>query len=156
MDKVRVWFMSGVAIVVLVLFGAGIYVAARYTLWVEGAPRPDDFPKIISYFVSAVNGTLAANLGVLLGIGISLRGWRGPKSATELLQWIAACWYVAMLLLAAAFWGMAGFTDDTTKIVALLPELTKNGIGIFVAILAATLGVHISLTRARIIEQSKS
>jgi len=153
MHKVRVIFMAVIAGVVLILFGVGIFVAARYTFWVDGAPRPGDMPGIVSYFVSAVNGTLAANLGALLGISISLRGWRGPKNATEVLQWVAAGWYVAMLLLAAAFWGWAGFTDDASKIVSLLPEMTKNAIGIFIAILAAVLGVQTAVTRANAIAE---
>jgi hypothetical protein len=150
MKKIRVIFIVFVTGVVLLLFGAGIYVAAHYTLWVEGAPKPDNMPGIVSYFVSAANATLAANLGAVLGISISLRGWQGPKDITEVLQWLAAGWYVAMLLLAIVFWGLAGFTENEAKVVSLLPELTKNGIGIFIAILAAVLGVQTALTRARI------
>jgi hypothetical protein len=153
MERVRVIFIWVVAVVVLLMFGAGICVAARYTLWVEGAPRPNDMPGIVSYFVSAVNGTLAANLGALLGISISLRGWRGPQNANELLQWIAAGLYVAMLLLATIFWGMAGFTDDGSKVVSILPDMTKNAVGIFIAILAAVLGVQTAVTRARAIAE---
>jgi hypothetical protein len=37
MDKVRMIFMVSVASVVLVLFGVGIFMAARYTLWSRGA-----------------------------------------------------------------------------------------------------------------------
>jgi hypothetical protein len=152
MEKIRTIFMVLVAAIVLVLFGAGIYVAARYTLWVEGAPRPNDMPGIVSYFVSAVNGTLAANLGAVLGISISLRGWQAPRNTTELLQWIAAGWYLVMLLLATAFWGLAGFTEDETKVVSVLPEMTKNAIGIFIAVLAAVLGLQTAITRARGVE----
>jgi hypothetical protein len=100
--------------------------------------------------VSAVNGTLAANLGAVLGISFSFRGWQGPHRATEVLQWLAAAWYMMMLLLAAMFWGLAGFTEDTTKVMSILPEMTKNGVGILIAILAAVLGVQTALTRARI------
>jgi hypothetical protein len=103
-----------------------------------------------------VNPVLAANLGALLGISVSMKGWRGPKTTTEVIQWIAACWYVAMLLLAAIFWGLAGFTDDPEKVVALLPEMTKNGIGILVAILAAVLGVQTAMTRANAIAEEAS
>lgn len=99
-------------------------------------------PGIVSYFVTAVNGALAANLGVLLGLSISHGVRRSPPNASDLFPWLAAVWYVAMLLLATAFWGMADFTDDGSKVVSLLPEMTKNAIGIFVAILAAVLGVH--------------
>ena len=106
-------------------------------------------PEIVGFFVAAVNGTLAANLGAVLGISISLRGWRDPDTATEKLQWLAAGWYVLMLALAAVFWGLTGFTDDSARVVALLPEMTKNGIGIMVAILAAVLGVQTAVTRSR-------
>jgi hypothetical protein len=156
MDKVRVIFMVSVAVVVLLLFGAGIYVAARYTLWVEGAPRPNDMPGIVSYFVLAVNATLAANLGALLGISISVKGWRSSRNALEVLQWVAAGWYVAMLLLAAVFWGLAGFTEDGSKVVSLLPEMTKHAIGILIAVLAAVLGVQTAITRARAIAEQNA
>jgi hypothetical protein len=90
---------------VLALFGVGIYFAGRYTLGLGG--MPGDMPKIASYFLSTVNGTLAANLGVVLGISISVKGWQGPKNKVEALQWIAAGWYVLMILLAALF-GVSG------------------------------------------------
>lgn len=156
MFRVRMLFMVVLAAVVLLLFGVGIYVAAFYSFWIEGAPRPGDMPAIVSYFVSAVNATLAANLGALLGISFTIRGWKEPSTATETLQWAAAVWYVAMLLLAAAFWGMAGFTEDGSKIVPLLPEMTKNAIGIFIAILAAVLGVQTAVTRAASAADPKS
>jgi hypothetical protein len=142
MKQVRVTFMAVVAGAVLLLFGGGIYVAARFTFWVAGAPRPGDMPAIVSYFVSAVNGVLAANLGALLGISVSSSGWRGPETATELLQWIAAGWYVVVMLAATVFWGMADFTNDTSKVVPLLPEMTRNLSGLSIAILAAVLGVQ--------------
>jgi hypothetical protein len=99
-------------------------------------------PRILTYFASAANATLAANLGALLGISFSRVDWRGPEDATEVFQWIAAIFYVLMLVTATVCWGLTGFTEDTTRVVALLPEMTKNGIGIMIAILAATLGVQ--------------
>ena len=103
-----------------------------------------------------MNGTLAANLGAVLGISISLKGWQDPKDTTEVLQWVAAGWYVIMLFLAVVFWGMAGFTEEEAKVVSILPELTKNGIGIFIAILAAVLGVQTVVTRTRSINQERT
>jgi hypothetical protein len=149
-------FMAGVVFFVLVLFGLGIYVAARYSFWVDGAPRPGDMPGIVSYFVTAVNGVLAANLGALLGISISIKGLRGPQGTTEVIQWIAAAYYVLMLLMAIIFWGLAGFTDDPLKVVSLLPEMCKSAIGIFIAILAAVLGVQTAATRAKAIAEKAS
>jgi MFS family permease len=156
MSRAHEKFMIFVGGVALAAFGAGICMAARYTLWVDGAPRPAEMPGIISYFVSAVNGTLAANLGAVLGIAITPRGWQGPTDTVGKLQWFAAAWYVAMLVLAAVFWGLAGFTDDQTKVVSLLPEMTKNGVGIFIAILAAVLGVQTAITRLKVIAEQQS
>lgn len=149
MTKPQEKFMTFVAAVALAAFGGGIYAAARYTLWVEGAPRPADMPGIISYFVLAVNGTLAANLGAVLGISITPRGWQGPTDTVGRLQWFAAAWYVVMLVLAAVFWGMTGFTEEQTRVVSLLPAMTKNGVGIFIAILAAVLGVQTAIARMK-------
>jgi hypothetical protein len=134
---------------VLLAFGAGIAYAGWLTLWVSGHPNPGAMPPIVTYFVGAVNGTLAANLGAVLGISISLRGWTEPMGTTAKIQWIAAAWYVAMMMLAVVLWGMARFTDDPTQVAAILPELTKNAIGIFIAILAAVLGVQTLVARAR-------
>jgi hypothetical protein len=147
-DRLRATFMTVVSVVVLLSFGLGIYLAGRYTLWVD-PPRPNEMPPIMSYLVSTVNGVLAANLGALLGINISLSGWQKPQGPAEILQWSAAGWYLLMLLLAAVFWGLAGFSEDASRVVPLLPEMTKNGIGIFIAILAAVLGVQTAVTRAR-------
>ena len=149
MASVREKFMVSVAAVVLLAFGAGIFEAARYTLWVSGAPNPGEMPGVISYFVSAVNGILAANLAAVLGISISLRGFELPTDTTEKLQWFAAAWYMAMLVLAAVFWGFADFSEDHTKVVSLLPEMSKHAIGILIAVLAAVLGVQTAITRSR-------
>ncbi len=147
MSKLPERLMMFVVSVALLAFGAGIVVAARYTLWVT-TPRPADMPAIVVYFVTAVNGILASNLGAVLGISISLYGWRGPKNTMEKLQWLAAGWYVAMLALATVLWGVMGFSEDPAKVVPLLPQLTKNAVGIFIAILAAVLGVQTAITRA--------
>ena len=133
----------------LLAFGAGIYYAAYLTLWAKVHPQPDALPRIVVYFVTAVNGTLAANLGAILGISVSMGEWPGPIGTTETMQWIAAAWYVVMLMFATIAWGLVGFTDDPTLIVPLLPEMTKNAIGIFIAILAAVLGVHTFAMRVK-------
>jgi hypothetical protein len=156
MDNVRTIFMIVVAAAVLILFGVGVWGAGYYTLWAPGAPVPDAMPNIAAYFVSAVNGTLAANLGAILGISISLRGWSSPRDLTETLQWVAAGWYVAMLLFAMALWWKAGFTEDPSRVVSILPEMTKNGVGIFIAILAAVLGVQTAVTRSRAVGHDRS
>lgn len=154
MNKIREILMITIALVVLLAFGGGVYAAAHYTLWATGAPRPGDMPAIVSYFVSAVNGTLAANLGAVLGIIVLVTGWRGPQSRTELLQWIAASWYILMLIAASWFWGLTGFTEDNTKVASVLPELSKNGIGISIAVLAAVLGVRTALGGSKLVNQS--
>ena len=142
MDKIPRIVMTLVFAAVLLAFGLGIGVAAYYTLWIEGAPKPTEMPDIVAYFVSAANGTLAANLGAVLGIRLAWGGERSALSTTEIFQWFAAGWYVLMLLLAVLFWGMAGFREDEAQVVSLLPEMTKTAIGIFIAILAAVLGVQ--------------
>jgi hypothetical protein len=139
-DNLRSIFMGVMAGAVLLMFGSGIIIAAHYSL---GSEKPSDMPGIVSYFVSVANGPLAANLGLLLGINLARPHWRVPKTMTivERFHWIAAAWYVAMLVVAIVCWGAAHFVDDPSKVVPLLPELTKNAIGIFIAVLAAVLGV---------------
>ena len=132
--------LIGVAIAVLGLFAAAV--------WMAGHRTPDDMPAIVIYFVSAASATLAANLGAVLGISAITGNWPAPTSKTESLQWFAACWYLGVILMATILWGITGFSDDTTQVVSILPELTKNGIGIFVAILAAVLGVQ-TISRGR-------
>ncbi|MGH7500222.1 MAG: hypothetical protein ACREL7_00555 [Longimicrobiales bacterium] len=148
MDRFRQVFMIVVSALVMLAFSAGIVMAAWYTLWIDAAPRPDEMPDVVTDFVSTVNGVLAANLGAILGISISLRGWQRPQQLTDALQWMAAAVYIAALAMAAIFWGLAGFTEDAARVVSILPELTRNGIGITIAILAAVLGVQTGITRA--------
>jgi hypothetical protein len=138
MTHIREILLVSIAVVVLVLFGLGIGAAAYYTL----KENPTGMPGIVSYFVGAVNGTLAANLGAVLGISTAIRGWRRPETKTEKMQWIAACWYVGMLAFAGVAWGLVHFSEEKDKVVSVLPDLTKTGIGICIAVLAAVLGVQ--------------
>lgn len=149
MDQVRKIFMIVVAAIVVVAFCAGIIMAGYYTLWIDGAPQPDRMPDVVSDFLSTVNGVLAANLGAILGISISLRGWRNPEQLSDALQWIAAGFYVVGIVAATILWGMAGFSEEQGTVVTTLPELTRNGIGIMIAVLAAVLGVQTGISRQR-------
>jgi hypothetical protein len=56
----------------------------------------------------------------------------GIRDWIEVLQWIAAAWYVAMLLVATG-WSQAGLAGNPMKVVSILPEQTTNGVGIVIA-----------------------
>jgi hypothetical protein len=133
----RFLFMMIVSALVLFMFGGAIAVAC---LSDSGAP----LPGVVSYFIFAVNATLAANLGAVLGITLAGRSW----SPTEWLQWIAAAFYFLMLIAVAVTWAVRFNFGEGAEVPSVLPELTKNLIGLSIAILAAALGVQAAV-RAR-------
>jgi hypothetical protein len=140
-SKIPTVFLIAVAIVVLILFGAGIWTAGFYTLWVKEAPQPDKMPAIVAYLVSAVNGILAANIGALLGVHAT-KPPNDPKTPTDVVQWVAAGWYLVMVVFAAYLWSGVRFAEKQGAVVPALPEVTKTGLGILIAVLAAVLGVQ--------------
>ena len=142
--KLQNTFMVVIAVAVLVSFGWGILLACIYTF----RETPEEMPKIMLYLVSTVNGVLAANLGILLGLKLSPGSSQEPKGVTEVLQWLAAGWYLLMLLLAFVFWGTRGFPEESDLVVSALPEMANNAVGIFVSVLAAMLGVQVGTRRA--------
>lgn len=143
MSKLPSWVVGGIAGLVLALFLASIvYVGSL-------AGDPQTTPGIVIYFLSTVNGLLAANLGAILGISVSAGGLRAAGSTRETLQWVAAAVYVAGLATLLIAWGIAGFSEDPTKVASVIPEIGRTAIGILIAVLAAALGVQAAADRNR-------
>ena len=143
MRRLPVWVVGSIAGLVLALFLAGIVFIGFF------APSdPREIPGIITYFLSSVNGLLAANLGAILGISVSAGGLRQAGTTTETLQWAAAATYVAGLVTLLIAWAIAGFSEDPTEVAAVIPEIGRTAIGILIAVLAAVLGVQAAVQAA--------
>jgi len=142
--------MTALVILLMILVGlaalgfmGGIVAAGIFTI----RETPGTFPSFASEAVTAIGGVLATNLGAVLGLTFAsipgkraaLRPWNGLT--TESLQKIAAYLYVVGLVTAAVFWGVKGFSDETTKVVSTLPELTRTLLGVIVGALAVAVGV---------------
>lgn len=139
-SQVPVGLVRFLATVVLVAFGCGIAYAGYITSWIEGAPQPDKMPSFANWFLSSVNGTLALNLGAYLGVkgaGLELTGPIG-----ELQRWAVGVYVVAWLF-AGVLWVLVGLTEEASKVASILPEITRTGVGIILAVFGAALGVGI-------------
>jgi hypothetical protein len=141
MNKIPDFLSIGVTGVVILLFIAAIAFAAWCSF--NDVAR---FPPIGSYYIGAVNGILAANLGGLLGISFVQNTIFAPKNTIDVLQWISAAVYLIVLVGVIIIWAFLGFKEDSTKVVSIFPEMTKNAIGILLAIFSASLGLQRSST----------
>jgi hypothetical protein len=141
------WVLGFVGLIALGIFFWGLFAAGYYTLWISGAPKPNLMPDIAVYFVSTVSALLLTNLGAYLGISVTRVKWR-PESDSGWLQFIAVILYVLALTFAAYVWFNAGFTEDESKIVGVIPELSRSGIAVLIAGLTAALGLQTGRVRA--------
>ena len=135
------WIVGAIGVIVLAGFSLGIGAAGKYTLWVTGHPRPELMPTAAHYFLSSINGLLATHLGAYLGVSVATGTWK-PFAPIGWLQMVAAITYALVLVAAAIFWWLAGFTEAPTKVVPILPEIVRAGFGVMIAILGAALGVQ--------------
>ena len=145
MNKLPRHVMWGVAVAVMLLFAGGLVLAAVYSLSTPAAPSR--MPAVATFVVSSVNGILAANLGAILGV-TAILGFRSTLTDPERLQWVAAAFYVITLVLVMVVWGFTGFDEGPEQIVAAIPEVGRTGIGVLLAVFAASLGIQ-GAARAR-------
>jgi hypothetical protein len=132
-------------------FLGGIVTAAYYTLWVEGAPRPGDMPAFVAETVTSIGAILGTNLGAALGIRATTQQWRlSPASDTMDGLRVGAAWfYAGCLVLALAFWGFTGFTEEAGSVVPMLPQFSRTLLGVVVGVVAVLLGVPRQETRQK-------
>lgn len=142
MSRLPSWVVGSIAGLVLALFLASIVFVGFL-----GPSNPQDTPGIVIYFLSSVNGLLAANLGAILGISVSAGGLRQAQTTRETLQWVAAAVYVAGLATILVAWGIAGFSEDPTEVASVIPEIGRTSVGILIAVLAAAIGVQAASSR---------
>jgi len=107
-------------------------------------PDVSQMPSFLSNLITTIGAVLATNLGATLGLP------KPPEFSLSPLGFIShpivinfqmtACYvYLLTLLAAAIVWGTKDFTQDPTKVVATIPELTKTFLGVIVGVLAITL-----------------
>ncbi len=130
------------AAVLLYLYGVGMAIYITYTdVPPTGQTELILNPNIV-FIVTSIGGVLATNFGAIVGLpapelskSIRLDG-DGPKK----VQIIAAYIYVIGLVTALVSWMLESFSEDPKEVVALIPELSKTLIGVFVGTLAVHLG----------------
>ncbi len=127
---------------VLVLFTAGVLYAGYVTHLVAGHPKPGQFPARLTDFMLVIGNTLAVVFGAFLGFTAAFENW-STASAVGQLQKVASYLYIANVIVAVAFWAWAGFTDDVTKVAAVIPAIASGGIGVMLAMFGKILGVKI-------------
>jgi hypothetical protein len=131
--------IGGLGLAVLAGFAVGLTFAA-YTTLTAGPPDPASMPTIVNFFLSSVNGTLALNLGAYLGMRGVGQELTGPVGW---LQKVAAVMYAVAVIGSGVVWASVGCTEDTAKVAAVIPEISRSGLGIVLAIFGAALGVSL-------------
>jgi hypothetical protein len=147
------WVLTAVVGVVLAGFTAGTIYAGYITHWIHEAPRPERMQSPVNDFLLSINLVLVANLGAYLGISAAVEGWDRVRPI-GVLQWAAAWTYIVTFVMAAAFWALADFTEDKTKVAAVLPAITRSGVSVIVAVFGAALGVRVPAILRRLREQA--
>ncbi|MBP6416882.1 MAG: hypothetical protein KA330_10530 [Chitinophagaceae bacterium] len=139
-----------------IFIGCAIYifgiVQACIVSWHPDRP-PYEIPVFLSTTVTSIAALLATNLGAVLGISITksnslfgeMKTWNPLTvfSDPEPTNFQATVCYVYVFSLVACgvVWAIRGFEPDTTKIVPLLPEMTKSLLGIIIGALAMALNI---------------
>ena len=122
----------------------GIYSAYEYSI----LGTPEDMPAFLHQVVVGIGGVLATNLGAVFGIEIKNPSVHGngknlfllQGKTPSVLQMLAAYLYIIGLGFGLYAWYQLGFTEDLTKIVALIPQLSQTLLGVIVGILVVYLG----------------
>ena len=130
-------------------FVYGIFKACQISL--ESTPDPKKFPDFLTNTVTSIATVLATNLGAVLGVSSSqpTSNFRQPATwnplnllsgnTPDVTQAIACYLYVLGLLAAVIVWANLSFVGDPTKVVALIPELSKSLLGVVIGALAVSL-----------------
>ncbi|QIL40572.1 hypothetical protein G7074_15640 [Pedobacter sp. HDW13] len=147
-----------IAYLILSLLSIGV-AAYLYGVWIacsiSWAPRdtPVSINSFLSSVVSSIAAVLATNLGAVLGISITkpqspfgkLKNWTSfsllANDGATIFQIIACFVYVLSLLAAAIVWVHTGFETESTKIISLIPEMTKSLVGVIIGVMAISLNV---------------
>ncbi len=135
---------------ILLLAGVGFIAGLISAIQFSFSGTPDDMPRFIRQVVTAIGGILATNLGAVLGVKIEQAKSLGFDTkrffvgavgdAPSTLQLVAAYLYVFGLLVALWGWWKLGFTEDPSKVVVTLPQLSQTLLGVAVGVLAVALG----------------
>lgn len=142
-----------------IILGCAFYiygiVLACIKSWPAG-PVDFEFRVFLSTSITSIAALLATNLGAVLGISITnpnstfkkANTWNPFTAITDpepnKYQAIAIYVYVASLLACGIVWAKKGFTEDSTHIIPIIPEMTKTLIGVIIGSLA--LGLNIKPT----------
>ena len=140
--------LAAVCVLVLLLFSGALLLALRYMGPAASAPDPTAYPAIASYIVLGIHALLTANLTAYLGLSQTFVDWKAEPIAW--IQKIAVWWYLVAMVYTIGLWFTEALSDDTTKVVAFVPQITKTFLGVFFAVLGAALGVKSGMRMLRI------
>lgn len=140
-------------ILVYVLFGLGcaLYIyglVKAATISLPKSPDVTQMPEFLATVVTSIGGVLALNFGAVTGLLITNAGVAGGKfslvaaatkpSTTQAQIWAAFVYFLCLLAMGIV-WCIKDFTPDTTKVVAIIPEMTKTLIGVVAGAAAVVL-----------------
>lgn len=134
-----------------IAFIYGITIACHISL--QEVPDVSKMPSFLSYLVISISVVLATNFGAVVGFTVKVKdsnfrkqnNWNPlnvfSSDTPTVLQTTACYLYLLGLLAAAVVWANKDFTEDTARIVPLLPQLTNSLLGAIVGALAQALGL---------------
>jgi hypothetical protein len=136
---------------ILVLFGGifylyGIGKASYYSI----KNTPDKMPVFLINTLTSISAILTGNLGAVLGLTITedtefygqgLIAWKLPP--IEAMQMYCAYFYFACLIIVFIVWAIKNFTEDTLKVVKIIPSLNYTLFGIVGGVIAIAVGAQL-------------
>jgi len=142
MDAVTALALFLVVLAALLFIG-GIISAGYFSL----KRKPEAMPSFLTQTTTIIGGTLATNLGAVLGLSVAqsdklnTAGVAALPALAKQLQVGAAYLYVLGLVIAFVCWALIRFSDKPEEVVSTLPDLTKTLLGVVVGVLAIALGI---------------
>lgn len=150
MDAITILVLIVIAVVPFLFIG-GIVWAGMVSL----QNKPEKMDSLLAGGVTAIGGLLSTNFGLVLGLyttgglqpvgrsiqSFSLNPATWTSITTQTFQVVAAYVYLFGLLIACIFYFLNRRTAEPTKVVDIVPQLTKMLVGVTLAVLAITLGI---------------
>jgi hypothetical protein len=142
---------------VLIFIGCGTFIYGIVLACIHSWPCTNglyEIPPFLSSTVTSIAAVLSTNLGAVLGIAATNpnSGFRDSSAwnpisfftnpTPSVIQTIACYVYILALIIAAIVWAHRDFIADASKIVPLIPELTKSLLGVIVGVLAISLNTQ--------------
>jgi hypothetical protein len=100
-----------------------------------------DLYSFMAFSITAIAGTLATFLGMVLGLGQATSNTAGSDLAITPMQTVAAWCYFSSLLYALAIWGYYSWQTPPQVVHPVISSLGQSILGLFGGVLAVILNV---------------